>query len=71
MNFPVNRNARYNITITNTEMSSQKRKGESLNARNEENTDGQNVPQWSPEITDHKQALVEELLCPEKDPKLT
>ena len=52
-------------------MSSQKRKGESLNARNEENTDGQNVPQWPPEITDHKQALVEELLCPEKDPKLT
>lgn len=44
------------------------KKGESLNARSEENTDGQSVPQWPKETKNHQQALVEELVCPEKDP---
>lgn len=43
-------------------------KGESLNARSEEKRDGQSVPQWPRETTNHQQALVEELVCLEKDP---
>lgn len=46
------------------------KKGESLDATDEENMDGERVSQQPREITDHTQALVKELLPLEKDAKL-